>query len=76
MRIWDAENTAKNKHVIVVKAGASRSMVVSCAKWTHDGRIIAASQDGAIRIWKESGPFQKAPMVSHVPSLHADMVLK
>ncbi|KAJ9049157.1 hypothetical protein DSO57_1027608 [Entomophthora muscae] len=61
IRIWDANNPAKHRDIIIVqsKQRGGRSPV-SAATFSHDGILVAgASQDGSLSLWPSKGPFTR-----------------
>ncbi|KAJ3300103.1 hypothetical protein HK104_004572 [Borealophlyctis nickersoniae] len=59
IRIWDAETKRTQKQVIAVKSKlpGGRTAITSIA-FSPDGKlIVGGAADGALRIWKSSGPF-------------------
>ncbi|KAF5095331.1 hypothetical protein D0Z00_003196 [Geotrichum galactomycetum] len=60
VRIWDVNNTRKQKSVIVVRAGGARGNKTRVATlgYTHLGEsLLAGTTDGSIGMWNAKGPF-------------------
>lgn len=60
VRIWDVNNTRKQKSVIVVRSGGARGNKtrVSTLGYTHLGEsLLAGTTDGSIGMWNTKGPF-------------------
>ncbi|WFD35653.1 hypothetical protein MCUN1_002511 [Malassezia cuniculi] len=64
IRLWDAEQTDKQKTVIVLRSKERGSKThVSAAKYTPDGRmLIAAGTDGTLCAWSTSGSYSRPAM--------------
>ncbi|KDN39086.1 WD40 repeat-like protein [Tilletiaria anomala UBC 951] len=61
IRLWDVEDRAKQKTVIVVKSKERGTRTrITKAKFSHDGRYIAATcLDGALHFWATNSNFSR-----------------
>ncbi|MCO5589731.1 hypothetical protein L7F22_043699 [Adiantum nelumboides] len=61
VRIWDAEETQKQKNVVVVKSKDRGTRTkVTCGAFSNDGKMLAAGcLDGALHIWSTSGTYSR-----------------
>lgn len=61
VRIWDVEETQKQKNVVVVKSKDRGTRTkVTCGTFSNDGKMLAAGcQDGALHIWSTTGTYSR-----------------